>query len=147
MPVPRFDYSAPTTVDQAVALLVKGGRDTRIMAGGTDLLVRIRHRMVFPRRIVSLKQIAGLNTITVDTKRGLTIGATALLADVAAHPKVRRYYPTVAQAAGSTANVQVRNMGTVVGNLCNASPSADNAPTLMAMGATVEIAGPEGTGR
>ena len=145
MPVPRFDYSAPTTVDQAVNLLVKGGRDTRIMAGGTDLLVRIRHRMVFPRRIVSLKQITGLNTIAFDAKRGLTIGATALLADVAAHPKVRRYYPTVAQAAGSTANVQVRNMGTVVGNLCNASPSADNAPTLMAMGATVEIAGPEGS--
>jgi carbon-monoxide dehydrogenase medium subunit len=132
-------------VDQAVNLLVKGGRDTRIMAGGTDLLVRIRHRMVFPRRIVSLKQITGLNTIAFDAKRGLTIGATALLADVAAHPKVRRYYPTVAQAAGSTANVQVRNMGTVVGNLCNASPSADNAPTLMAMGATVEIAGPEGS--
>jgi carbon-monoxide dehydrogenase medium subunit len=131
-------------VDQAVNLLVKGGRDTRIMAGGTDLLVRIRHRMVFPRRIVSLKQITGLNTIAFDAKRGLTIGATALLADVAAHPQVRRYYPTVAQAAGSTANVQVRNMGTVVGNLCNASPSADNAPTLMAMGATVEIAGPEG---
>ena len=118
---------------------------TRIMAGGPDLLVRIRHRMVFPRRIVSLKQITGLNTIAFDAKRGLTIGATALLADVAAHPKVRRYYPTVAQAAGSTANVQVRNMGTVVGNLCNASPSADNAPTLMAMGATVEIAGPEGS--
>jgi carbon-monoxide dehydrogenase medium subunit len=132
-------------VDQAVNLLVKGGRDTRIMAGGTDLLVRIRHRMVFPRRIVSLKQITGLNTIAFDAKRGLTIGATALLADVAAHPQVRRYYPTVAQAAGSTANVQVRNMGTVVGNLCNASPSADNAPTLMAMGATVEIAGPEGS--
>lgn len=145
VPVPRFDYSAPTTVDQAVNLLVKGGRDTRIMAGGTDLLVRIRHRMVFPRRIVSLKQITGLNTIAFDAKRGLTIGATALLADVAAHPQVRRYYPTVAQAAGSTANVQVRNMGTVVGNLCNASPSADNAPTLMAMGATVEIAGPEGS--
>jgi CO/xanthine dehydrogenase FAD-binding subunit len=63
---------------------------------------------------------------------------------VAAHPKVRRFYPTVADAAGSTANVQVRNMGTVVGNLCNASPSADNAPTLMAMEATVDIAGPKG---
>jgi CO/xanthine dehydrogenase FAD-binding subunit len=145
VPVPRFDYIAPRTVDEAVALLVKGGRDTRIMAGGTDLLVKIRHRMVFPRRIVSLKGIAGLDAITFDKHRGLTIGATALLADVAAHSKVRRYYPTVAQAAGSTANVQVRNMGTVVGNLCNASPSADNAPTLMAMGAMVEIAGPGGS--
>jgi carbon-monoxide dehydrogenase medium subunit len=114
------------------------------MAGGTDLLVKIRHRMLSPKRILSLKQIAGLDAITVDKKNGLTIGATALLADVAAHKGIRRYYPTVAEAAGGTANVQVRNMGTVVGNLCNASPSADNAPTLMAMGAIVDIAGPTG---
>ncbi len=147
MPVPRFDYIAPKSVDDAVAALIKGGRDTRVMAGGTDLLVKIRHRMLFPKRIVSLKQIVGLDAITFDKKRGLTLGATTLLADVAGHPNIRRHYPTVAQAAGSTANVQVRNMGTVVGNLCNASPSADNAPTLMAMGATMIIAGPEGSRR
>ena len=145
MPTAQFDYIAPTTVDEAVAALVKGGRDTRVMAGGTDLIVKIRHRMLFPKQIVSLKRIAGLDAITLDKKNGLTIGATALLADVAAHKGVRRHFPTVAQAAGSTANVQVRNMGTVVGNLCNASPSADNAPTLMAMAATVEIAGPAGS--
>ncbi|WP_319408199.1 xanthine dehydrogenase family protein subunit M [uncultured Desulfosarcina sp.] len=144
MPAARFDYIAPTTVDAAVAALVEGDRDTRVMAGGTDLLVKIRHRMLSPKRILSLKQIAGLDAITVDKKNGLTIGATALLADVAAHKGIRRYYPTVAEAAGGTANVQVRNMGTVVGNLCNASPSADNAPTLMAMGAMVDIAGPTG---
>jgi carbon-monoxide dehydrogenase medium subunit len=144
MPSARFDYIAPTTVDAAVAALVEGGRDTRVMAGGTDLLVKIRHRMLSPKRILSLKQIAGLDAITVDKKNGLTIGATALLADVAAHKGIRRYYPTVAEAAGGTANVQVRNMGTVVGNLCNASPSADNAPTLMAMGAIMDIAGPTG---
>jgi len=144
MPTAQFDYIAPTTVEEAVAALVTGGKDTRVMAGGTDLIVKIRHRMMFPKCIVSLKQIAGLDAITVDKKNGLTIGATTLLADVAAHRSIRRDYPTVAEAAGATANVQVRNMGTVVGNLCNASPSADNAPTLMAMAATVEIAGPTG---
>lgn len=144
MPAPHFDYLAPTTVDEAVAALVKGGKDTRVMAGGTDLMVKIRHRALLPKQIVSLKRIAGLDAITFDKKTGLTIGATALLADVANHPMIRRYYPTVAAAAESTANVQVRNMGTVVGNLCNASPSADNAPTLVAMGATVNIIGPAG---
>jgi carbon-monoxide dehydrogenase medium subunit len=144
MPVPRFEYVAPATLDEAMSLLAEGGRNTRIMAGGTDLLVRIRHKMLFPERIVSLKGIPGLDTIEVHQVRGLTIGAMALLGDVAAHPAVRRHYPTVAHAAGSTANVQVRNMGTVVGNLCNASPSADNAPTLMAMGAMVQITGPDG---
>ena len=145
MPAAQFDYIAPTTVHEAVAALVKGGRDTRVMAGGTDLIVKIRHRMLFPKCIVNLKRIAGLDAITDDKKNGLTIGATALLADVAAHKGIRRHYPTVAEAAGATANVQVRNMGTVVGNLCNASPSADNAPTLMAMAATVDIAGPTGS--
>jgi carbon-monoxide dehydrogenase medium subunit len=141
---PRFDYIAPQTVDEAVSLLVEGGADTRIMAGGTDLLVKIRHRLLFPERIVSLRRIAGLDAITFDKHSGLTIGAMALLADVAAHADIRRTYPSVARAAAGTANVQVRNMGTVVGNLCNASPSADNAPTLMAMGASVDIAGPDG---
>ncbi len=145
MPAAQFDYIAPTTLNEAVAALVKGGRDTRVMAGGTDLIVKIRHRMLFPKCIVNLKRIAGLDAITDDKKNGLTIGATALLADVAAHKGIRRHYPTVAEAAGATANVQVRNMGTVVGNLCNASPSADNAPTLMAMAATVDIAGPTGS--
>ena len=145
MPAAQFDYIAPTTLNEAVAALVKGGRDTRVMAGGTDLIVKIRHRMLFPKCIVNLKRIAGLDAITDDKKNGLTIGATALLADVAAHKSIRRHYPTVAEAAGATANVQVRNMGTVVGNLCNASPSADNAPTLMAMAATVDIASPTGS--
>jgi len=144
MAAPRFDYVAPATLEEAILALVDGGSGTRLMAGGTDLLVRIRHRMAFPQRIVSLKRISGLETIAFDRKKGLTIGATALLADVAAHPQIRRHYPTIARAAGGTANVQVRNMGTVVGNLCNASPSADNAPTLLAMGASINIAGPGG---
>jgi carbon-monoxide dehydrogenase medium subunit len=147
MPAAQFDYIAPTTVAEVVAALVKGGNNTRVMAGGTDLLVKIRHRMLLPKQIVSLKRIVGLDTINLDKKNGLTIGATALLADVAAHKGVRRHYPTVAEAAGATANVQVRNMGTVVGNLCNASPSADNAPTLMAMNSAVNIAGPAGSRR
>jgi len=145
MPAPHFDYLAPTTVDEAVAALVKGGKNARVMAGGTDLMVKIRHRVLFPKQIISLKRIDGLDAIIFDEKSGLTIGATALLADVASHPMIREHYPTVAEAAESTANVQVRNMGTVVGNLCNASPSADNAPTLIALGATVKITGPSGT--
>jgi CO/xanthine dehydrogenase FAD-binding subunit len=145
MPAPHFDYLAPTTIDEAVAALVKGGKDARVMAGGTDLMVKIRHRALFPKQIISLKKIDGLDAITFDEKSGLTIGATALLSDVASNPMIREHYPTVAEAAESTANVQVRNMGTVVGNLCNASPSADNAPTLIALNATVNITGPSGT--
>jgi carbon-monoxide dehydrogenase medium subunit len=86
-----------------------------------------------------LNRIKGLDLITFDAKQGLTIRATALLADVASHTQIKRKYPAIAYAAAETANVQIRNMGTVVGNLCNAAPSAENAPTLMAMNGEVTL--------
>ncbi len=144
MRLSHFDYHAPATVEEAIALLQSKGPGARVMAGGTDLLIKMRHAGLKPKAIISVKRIAGLDTIAFDEKRGLIIGAAALLADVANHPDVLKHYPTVAQAARGTANAQVRNMGTVIGNLCNASPSADNAPALLAMGADVRIHGPAG---
>lgn len=145
MTVSRFEYAAPATVAEAVRLLAEKGADARVMAGGTDLLVKINHGVVSPRFLVGLKKIPGLDRIAWDDTTGLVIGATALLGDVAAHPAVNARYPGVAFAARHTANVQIRNMGTVVGNLCNASPSADNAPTLLALNAVLTIEGPGGT--
>ena len=139
-----FDYYAPESIPEAVDLLSDLGQNAFVMAGGTDLLIRKKHGMITPDAVVALKKIKGLDRISVGPKKGLFIGATALLADVAAHPGVRKMYPGIADAAKNTANVQIRNMGTVVGNLCNASPSADNAPTLLALGATLSIAGPHG---
>jgi carbon-monoxide dehydrogenase medium subunit len=114
------------------------------MAGGTDLLIKRRHQILHPKTIVSLKKIGGLNRISFSANKGLTIGATALLGDVARHPTILEIYPAIAKAAANTANVQIRNMGTLVGNLCNASPAADNAPTLLAMNAELTILGPQG---
>ncbi len=144
MTAPKFDYFAPRTIKEAVNLFSRKKDGAHVMAGGTDLLVKVRHRVLMPKTIISLKKIKGLNRITFKPEAGLTIGATALLADVASHKKIKRFFPTIAKAAESTANVQVRNMGTVVGNLCNASPAADNAPTLLALNARVHIAGPDG---
>lgn len=140
----HFEYHAPSTIDDAIALLKSKGPGARVMAGGTDLLIKMRHAGLKLTDIISLKSIEGLDAISFDEKTGLTIGATALLADVASHPDILKHYPTIALAARGTANVQVRNMGTVVGNLCNASPAADNAPTLLAMGAELNIQGPAG---
>lgn len=139
-----FDYHAPRSIPEAVDLLSGLGNNAFVMAGGTDLLIRKKHGVIAPDAIVALKGIKGLDRISVGPKKGLFIGATALLADVAAHPGIRNKYPAVADAARNTANVQVRNMGTVVGNLCNASPSADNAPALLALGAVLSITGPQG---
>ncbi len=144
MTLSRFDLFSPERLDEAVALLKEKGKDTFVMAGGTDLLIKRRHQVIHPRTIVSLKKISGLNRISFRSGKGLTIGATALLGDVARHRTVLRIYPAIAKAAGNTANVQIRNMGTVVGNLCNASPAADNAPALLAMNAALNIVGPQG---
>ena len=147
MRLPHFDYAAPTTVAEALRLLAEKGPGARVLAGGTDLIIRMRHGLVKPSAIIHLGGIAALRVITYKPETGLSIGAAATLAEVAGHPDIRRRYPAVASAAGETANVQVRNLGTVGGNLCNAAPSADNAPVLMALGAEMVLAGPQGERR
>ena len=144
MTLSRFELFSPERLDEAVALLKDKGKDTFVMAGGTDLLIKRRHQMIHPQTIVSLKKISGLDRISFKRNKGLTIGATALLGDVARHRTILEIYPAIAKAAANTANVQIRNMGTLVGNLCNASPAADNAPTLLAMNAELNILGPKG---
>jgi carbon-monoxide dehydrogenase medium subunit len=143
----RFEYSAPESIEEACRLLDEKGPGAMVMAGGTDLLVKVKHRLLSPTAVIGLTRIRGLDRIVFDPKQGLTIGATALLADVASHAEIRKRYPAVAYAAGETATVQIRNMGTVAGNLCNAAPSADNAPVLMAMGAVVTLASTRGERR
>ena len=145
MTLARFEFLSPRSLDEAVDLLAQKGPDAFVMAGGTDLLVKWQHQLIHPRTIISLKNIVGLNRISFGPRKGLFIGAAALLAEVAANKTIRRVYPAVAAAAANTANVQIRNMGTVVGNLCNASPAADNAPVLLAMKAELRIVSPDGT--
>jgi xanthine dehydrogenase FAD-binding subunit len=144
MTLPKFEYFAPESLDEAQQLFLDKGEGAYLLAGGTDLLVKMNHALLKPASVIALKHIKGLEDITFDPKEGLKIGATALLANVATHPDILEYYPAVAAAARETANVQIRNMGTVAGNLCNAAPSADNAPTLLAMNAEVVINGAKG---
>lgn len=142
MPLPRFEYESPTTIEQACALLAEHGDRAAPMAGGTDLLLHLRLRPQTdrtPKIVVGLRGIPGLDAVRFDGDEGLTIGALARLADVASHPDVRRLYPALATAAASTATVQIRNMGTVAGNLCNASPAADTATPLVVYGAEVRL--------
>ena len=147
MRLPKFEYFAPKTLETALNLLAEKGEGARVMAGGTDLVIKMKHGLLKPQAIIALKEIAGLDRIHFQAKKGLTIGATALLADVASHPDILKHYPSVAYAARETANVQIRNMGTVGGNICNAAPSADNAPTLIAMKAEATLSSLKGERR
>ncbi len=147
MPVVRFDHVAPATLDEVLGLLAGHGPDARILAGGTDLLMKVRAGLAAPRILIGLGRVAGLDRVAYDPAGGLTIGATARLADVAAHRDVARVFPALAGAIAGMANVQVRNMGTVVGNVCNASPCADTVPILTALGAEVLVASLRGERR
>jgi len=144
MTLPRFEYFAPERLEEALLILSEKGRGACVMAGGTDLVMKMKRGLLKPATIIGLNRIKELNKIDFNAKKGLTIGATALIAEVASHPDIKRRYPAIAYAAGVMANVQIRNMGTVAGNLCNAAPSADNASTLMAMGAEVTLTSMEG---
>ena len=144
MSLPRFSYLAPDSLGEACALMTQYGDKARLMAGGTDLLLKMSQGSAAPEFVIGLRAIDGLNEISFDPAKGLRIGSLSRLADVAEHPDVRRHFPALAYSASRTATVQIRNMGTLAGNICNAAPSADNAAPLLVYGAEVLIVHPGG---
>ena len=134
-----FDYHEPTTIRDACAILRDRGPDARPLAGGTDLLVQMESGKLQPRTIVFLGRTEGLRGIDWDERTGLRIGAGATLREIETHPIIRQRYPALATSAEVVGSVQIRNLATLAGNLCNASPSADTSPALLALDAEIEI--------
>jgi len=116
----------------------------KALAGGTDLLVQIKQRAFQPERIVSLRDVPGLASVRFDPGQGLRIGAMTPLSAIENSPEVLDNYPAVAEAVATIGSVQVRNRGTVGGNICNAAPSADAPPMLIAYRAEAIIGSEEG---
>ncbi|MBM3225529.1 MAG: xanthine dehydrogenase family protein subunit M [Candidatus Tectomicrobia bacterium] len=141
----NFDYFDPTTVGEAVTLLRQHAGNVKVLAGGTDLFLRMHRRAVLPDVVVDLKRIPELAQLRYSPAEGLHIGATVTHGDVIEHAAVQQHYGALARAAHWVGSPQARHRGTVVGNLCNASPAADTAPALLAYGALVTIAGPDGS--
>ncbi|MFQ5684491.1 MAG: FAD binding domain-containing protein [Candidatus Binatia bacterium] len=135
-----FDYFAPQKLGEAVSLLRRHGRKATLLAGGTDLLLRLERRTVVPGLVVDLKKVRGLKGIKSDRK-GIKIGALTLMEEIASSPLIQKRYGTIAQGAAVVGSIQTRNRATIGGNLCNASPAADTAPPLIALAARVRIAG------
>jgi CO/xanthine dehydrogenase FAD-binding subunit len=144
MGLPKFSYIKPKNLKEASALLIEYGDTARVMAGGTDLLIRLRHCAITPQYVIGLSGLKELESIHYSNESGLVIGALARLNQVAEHADVRERFPALAHAASITATVQIRNMGTVVGNICNAAPSADTATPLLAYDAEVVVVHPGG---
>ena len=139
-----FDFLEPATVHEASHMLADLGDDCRAIAGGTALMLGMRQRMLTPTHLVSLARLPQLRGIEFDAKTGLRIGALSRHADVAGAEIVRRHYPVLASMASRVANPQVRNQGTVGGNLCYADPSTDPPGCLMALDAKVVLGSSRG---
>lgn len=142
-----FAYECPTHLDAAVALLRDHGSDARPLAGGTDLIIRLRDGSIRPRIVVDVKRIAELDGEIRDADGQLRIGARTVMTDIAADERIRRDFTALAEAAAVVGSVQIRNRATLAGNACNASPAADTAPALLVYGAHVVAVGPGGARR
>jgi len=137
-----FEYFEPKTIREAVGLLVKHKRTTRLLAGGTDLMLGMKEGFVRPKYLINLKTIQGLDKISYSKKEGLRIGSLTTWADILSSRAILEHYPILREAASLIGGHQIRNRGTIGGNICHASPSADSAPALMVYGAQCVISGP-----
>ena len=134
-----FDYERPASFEEACRLLNEAGGDIKVLAGGTDLLVKTRHKVIAPEGMVSLRDVPGLSDISFSPGKGLFLGAMTRLSEVETADVVKAQYPALAAAVATIGSTQVRNRATIGGNICNAAPSADSPPILMVYGASVII--------
>ncbi|MBI3243204.1 MAG: xanthine dehydrogenase family protein subunit M [Chloroflexi bacterium] len=140
-----FDYFSPKSLSEASEILARYHGEARAVAGGTDLLLKMKAGRLAPKAVVNIKRIPELRGLTFNGH--LMIGALTTLEELKRSPVIHEHYPALAEAANTMASVQIRNLATVGGNLCNAAPSADLAPILIALKAIARIAGPGGERR
>lgn len=139
----QFEYVAPESLDEAIRLLAEGGGDAKILAGGHSLLPAMKLRLAQPAKLIDLRKVPGLNEIKVDAS-GVTIGAMVRHVDVARSPEVQRALPALAEAESVVGDVQVRNRGTLGGNLAHADPAADPPAAFLALEGSIVAQGPNG---
>ena len=137
----RYDYYKPLDLAEALRLKAEIG-DARFIAGGTDIMIRIRGKEMRPQALISLRNIEELRGVTADV--GTRIGAATTIADIAAHAELGLCFPVLVQAARRVGGPAVRNARTVGGNLCNASPCGDSALRLLALDEKAAIASVRG---
>ncbi|MFH1125331.1 MAG: xanthine dehydrogenase family protein subunit M [Pseudomonadota bacterium] len=139
----KFEYLMPTTIDEAISLHVSHGERAKYIAGGTDVMVKIKEGKIAPQYLVSLRRVPGLDHIS--TKDGeLRIGALVTHRMLELSPLIKKEFPILLDAVTNIGSVQVRNVATIGGNIVNAVPSADGAIPLITLGAQVMIRGPKG---
>lgn len=140
----RFDYLEPETIEETLAMLSKYNGRSKIIAGGTDLILQIRRKAIKPEYVIDITRIPGLDYITFDDQQGLRFGALTTIRALETSVELQKRCPIISQAASQLGSVAIRNVATLGGNLCNALPSAETAQVLVALSAQVRIIGPGG---
>jgi carbon-monoxide dehydrogenase medium subunit len=142
--VKAFDYHAPRTLDEAVALVAEHGPTAKLLAGGTDLIIFMQDGKLAPEVIIDITRIAALNGIEYSEKTGLRLGAGTKMRAIESSPVIQQYYPHLVHGAAEVGSIQMRNLATIGGNVCTASPAGDTLPPLLAGDAVAVLVGPDG---
>ena len=140
----NFEYQKASTLEEVFHLLKTHGRGASILAGGTDLLVKMRHEILDPKILIDLKGVPGLDEIRYEASTGLRLGALTSIHSLETSPLVKEKFGVISQAASSLGSYQVRCRATLGGNLCNASPAADMIPALISLGAKAKLSCKDG---
>lgn len=139
-----FKYFEPKALTEAFDILSGEGENVFSLAGGTDLLVRMKRGLIEPSTLVNLKQIPDLKNISHKPEKGTTIGALASIHTVNKDSAIKEYHPVLSDAAGMVGSPSIRNLGTIGGNIGRASPASDMAPPLIVLGASIITEGTSG---
>ncbi len=142
--LPAFEYLAPSSVQEACSLLKTYGDRAKILAAGTDLLIDMKKRTETPSYLIGLRNIPDLDYVSYDDANGLRIGALATFQAIANSRPVREKFGLLATACLKVGTPQIRNMGTIGGNICNAGPSQDTPPCLLALEARFKLVSSDG---
>ncbi|MCX8118034.1 MAG: xanthine dehydrogenase family protein subunit M [Desulfobacterota bacterium] len=141
-----FEFFHPLSLQEGLDLLDRYGEEAQPIAGGTDLIVQMKQRLIRPPRLVNLLSLSELRKIE-KTDQGLRIGALTRHAEIEGSALVREGWSLLARSCHKVGSPQIRHLGTVGGNLCNASPAADTAPALLVLGAEVSLSSKKGERR
>jgi carbon-monoxide dehydrogenase medium subunit len=136
----RFELFEPKTIEEACKML-SDHEDVKVIAGGTALLILIKQGVLLPKTLINLKKIQGAADVAFDAKSGLRVGGLATIYDLETALAVRQHYPLLAQACHVVANIRIRNMATIGGNLAHADYQSDPPAALVALNASVELQG------
>ena len=139
-----FTYLAPSTVAEALGLLAEHPGKAKVLAGGTDLMLQLQDGLFAPDFLIDVRGISELSALDYDARAGLTLGAATALRRIETSKIVLEKYPHLASGAREIGSIQIRNLGSVGGNICTATPSADIIPSLVSLEATARVASVRG---